>query len=190
MQTITRSELVETLKNLKGATMVTIMAKSPISGLRKTGNPYPDALKQTFVNGVLGFDYACSVNAQLVREGKEPKFQPQPRKWGIRVNHALVEHKGAYYMTIKPERIVNTARFYSGGERIPKSAVAPFIPPPSKSQTQGTDKEIIVRDYAISGVQRVKMLGKVYRVVADPVPAVAAVHHAAPAQDAEMQPQA
>jgi hypothetical protein len=186
--------MIEMFRNwTAGTTAITIMAKSPISGLRKTGNPFPNALKQTFVNGMIGYDYENSVNARLLREGKAADFKAQSRKWGVRVNACLVEHKGEHYLTILPKRTVATARFYDplNGSRIAKAILAPHIPKQDKgaiAESQGVEVEHIVqpRDYKISGIQRLAICKQIYKVVPDDLH-IPATHRPAPQQAAAVQ---
>ena len=163
MQTITRQQLLNGLKSLKGATPVTIIADTD-ARLLKEGNPHPDCRKRSMVNGFVNFVYEKSVNRQRVRENKTDDFQAKSRQWGHKVNKKpLVQHKGRYYLEIKVQRVLGTT-YHDNGSMVPNHVVEPFRREASPTR-QGLEKEVILRDYALENIVGVNINGEVYQVV-------------------------
>lgn len=172
--TITRAELRAKLQALKGATFVTISALVDARA-RKTGNPYAQVLKLSRVNGVVGADYEASVNRQLGREGKDHiVFESQGRSWGERVSSALVlkadkeSGQDKAYLAIQPQH--TRAPIYFGRQasgllrQVAKETIAPFLPAHKPSAIQGTDKEVVYRNYGLDGIASISMNGQTYRI--------------------------
>lgn len=136
---------------------------------RKTGNPFAAVAKLSVVNGFTGFDYEASVNRQLGREEKETDFSASARSWGTVVSPTLVENKGEYYLRLKIE---STRKPVYLTKRTPanpwlvtaKETVAPYLPPVNHATNQGTEKEIVYRNYKLSGLVSVSMNGEKYRI--------------------------
>jgi len=87
---VTLTELRDELFAVKGASMVTMVARtlpdliggkkrSPMAGLEKVSR----------VNGVINWHYANAVNKQREREGHGEHFTAQPRSWGVRLFELL-----------------------------------------------------------------------------------------------------
>ena len=168
MQTITTKELVEMFLNCKGASPITIFTYTKVR-MNKTGNPYHDKIfKLSEVNGFCGFNYESSVNRQLNREGKEANFVAEQRKWGKRINSYVVENKGQYYISIKVEHTKQPIYFYENQGRkqpIEKKNFEQFIPEVKQNTNQGTEKEIIYRDYLVDNIQRIHYNNDCYQIV-------------------------
>ena len=114
-------------------------------------NPYYKNVTCTkFTNGVINFDYENAVKRQQGREGKEPVFEAKERAWGSHVTRAMIEHKGQYYVQI---RVNNTYghEYRNGAEKINYNELKPFITPKKENDSQGVDKEVIVRDIKLDG---------------------------------------
>lgn len=146
----------------------------------KTGNPFVGIFKLSRVSAFAGFDYENSVNRQLDREGKSQlHFTAAPRKWGTRISPLLVEHKGAHYLTVKVEKTrkpVYLVRDALLGTLRPvsKEIVAAFLPPSYHAANQGTDKEIVYRDYSLASLVSIALDKELYKVRRETVPALTA----------------
>lgn len=165
---ITEVRLVEMLRQNKGATIVTIVTRTE-PDMRKTGNPFVGrVVKVSRVNGMLGFNYSNSVNRQLEREGEVADFVAQPRKWGNRIEGTpLVEHKGNYYVEMKVEKSLGHRFEWTDGTILDDKAIENmkvFMPIKSSSSSQGTDKEIILRDYKVASIIAITYRGHCYLV--------------------------
>lgn len=168
MKTINVAQLEAILATVKGASAINISALVD-TGARKTGNPFAEVLKLSKVNGMTGTDYENGVNNQQMREGNAPTFVVSPRKWGVRISPALVEHKGRKYLSFRP---LNTTRptFFarqSSGVllQVSKETVAKFLPAQkSSAPAQGVQKEIFYRDYALDSITSLSIGGEKYRV--------------------------
>jgi len=161
MQTITRSSLAAVLATVSGATFATIETRTQVR-LKKTWQGGA-VEKESRVNVTLNANYEKSVNRQLGREGKDTDFEAMPRQWGNRVPHTpLVTHNGKFYLECKVEKSFNST-YYMDGQEIDKAMVEPHFY--ASSSRQGTDKEIIVRDYSLDSIVRINLNGNSYRVV-------------------------
>lgn len=119
--------------------------------------------KVSRVNGFLNFNYQNAVNRQLGREDKEQEFEAHPRKWGNRKKgFVYYESKGEkkVYLEVKVEKSLDH-EYYVDGEKVSDDVVKPYLRPSSPSR-QGTDKEVIVRDYRISNILKLCCGGQEY----------------------------
>jgi len=173
--TITRNELIATLLTRRGASVVSIIAKTEPKFRKKLdGQPNPyigDVIKTSHVNGMMNWRYENAVNAQREREGNGEHFTAHARKWGQRLSREdgtitpLVEHKGKHYLELKVER--SLSHQYSGqdGTIHDDETINPWLLARSKSKRQETEKEIIVRDYAVDSIHQIRLDGKTLTVV-------------------------
>ena len=167
---IPESHLVEILSNQKGAAPVTLSAMTDTKA-RKTGNPYKAIYKFAVVNGMIGVNYENAVNRQQVREGAvEGTFEAKARQWGEQVNKSLVVNGDKYYISIvNPKSCKAKPRYYgqrTDGSlvRISSEIAKQFIPEHKKATNQGTDKEIVFRNYSLGNIRTVAIGGKKYRI--------------------------
>lgn len=111
-------------------------------------NPYHKKVRcEKHINGIINFDYEAAVKRQLKREGKEPEtFEAKERKWGVHVTRAVIEHKDNYYVQIRVGRSYNLNYHDEDNNEIDYNTIKPFIRPKKRSDSQGTDKEIVIRD--------------------------------------------
>jgi len=152
-----QDQLVDMLLKNKGATAVTIVARTMPKGAK------PPVFKVSRVNGMIGWNYANSVNNQLAREGKATVFVARPRAWGTRIEGTpLVEHKGEYYLEFKVEKSLDYRFEDENGNEINEKTVS--LLPSRKPQTQGTEKEIILRDYKVSSIVSITYKGVCYLI--------------------------
>lgn len=168
MKKITRPELIEILRAWKrGATPLTITSFTEPAH-RKTNNPYDKILKFSVTNGFTGHDYEASVQRQQVREGMDPTFQARERKWGTNINNVLIEKQGKYYIRVRPLRSSSPVYFTLIGKtltRVKKEKIEMFLSPVYHSQIQGTEKEILHRDYMVDNLYSVNIAGTRYQII-------------------------
>lgn len=168
---MTRDDMAEMLAERckRGAFFVTIEAQT-VPEMRKTGNDYFGRIRKlSRVNGVLNWTYEKSVNSQREREGSEPDFVAEPRKWGMRIPHTcFIEHKGNLYLEIKVQRAIETS-YTCDGEPIDVETIRPWFPKKRESGRQELDHPVIPRDYALTSIQAIT-LDKVRHVVTTFVP--------------------
>jgi hypothetical protein len=168
MHTITQNKLAELLSTIVTAQPITITAFVD-ARLRKINNPFSEVRKLSKVNGFTGIDYEKSVNRQLGREDKDQSFVASPRAWGERIAPCLVTNKGKLYLVLKVQhaaRPIYFARSSFGDSwlSIDRSKIESLLPNRTHSANQGTDKEIVYRNYALSTLRSVSMLGCIYKV--------------------------
>lgn len=165
---ITEAELVRMLSDNKGANIVTVVTKTEPK-MRKTGNPFVGKVfKVSRVNGMIGWNYANSVNNQREREGNTDTFVAEPRKWGQRIDGTpLVEHKGTFYVELKVEKSLDSKYIDLAGKELDSDTLAEvktFIPQRQRAATQQTVKEIILRDYKVASIVSITMNKQAYIV--------------------------
>jgi len=159
MKTITRSELVSMLENVSGNTFVNIETET----IPKTKKGCSFNLKRlSSISGCIGFNYTNSVNHQRQKEGLSEDFKAVARVWGNRIKGTpIVEHKGKKYIEVKVQSA--TSDFFSNSTRISLDKVIPWL---YNSETrQGVDNEVVVRDYKIENITRIKINKEEYKVI-------------------------
>jgi hypothetical protein len=162
--TISKAELETILQNVKGNTFATITTSTEPAQVGSS--PFKTTLRKiSRVNVALGFIYSNSVSNQEKREGLAGNFEAQPRKWGVRVaGTPLVTHKGKTYIEAKVERSIGHG-YLVEGRRTAKATVSPFLRPTSKPSTQAhIEKPVILRDYSLDNILRIRMGGRIYNI--------------------------
>jgi hypothetical protein len=161
MKAINHATLLSLFAQVKGATFATLITET-VPKLKKTGNNLGHVRKVSRVNVCLGFQYDNAVNRQLGREGQEGDFVAAPRQWGVKVTPMIVEHKEKFYLETKVEKSLDSQYIDENGEEIPFELVEPFLPARRKSSRQGTEKEILVRDYSLDSLKSIAFNGETY----------------------------
>lgn len=163
MKNITRVEFCELLMGLRGATPVTITSKTEVRVPKSC--QYHGTTKISKVNGLANFHYEAAVNRQLTREDKSADFEAMPRQWGERLVRPdgtltpIVQHKGANYLELKVQNSLESKYVFNDKE-LDKDVITPFLP--KSVSRQGTDKEVIVRDYKLESVLEATINGELY----------------------------
>lgn len=168
MNIITTNELKDILANRKGATPIAFSAITNTDA-KKTGNPHAAILKFSAVQAMTGINYENNVNNQLAREGKEANFEAAERQWGNNLNNSLVELRGKFYLVARVLRAKKPVYIAKGHDKslkvVSKEAIAQFLKTPSKATTQGTDKEVVYRNYSLENIRSISIDGKKYQLV-------------------------
>lgn len=187
MTKINHDQLHDILLDIRGATFVTIVART-VPKLLKTGNPYLGCTKVARVNGMINWVYANSVNNQRKREstpvdkaGEVIPFVPEARRWGQRrfidsEGNAIydsvaavrlspfVDHKGIVYLELKVERSIEYS-YELNGEVITAEQIKPFLPKRKEGRRQQVEKTVILRDYTLSNIEEISVNGEHYELV-------------------------
>jgi len=173
---LSRKNLISRLEQIKGSRIITIEALTKETRLRAKdsfGNPNPywgKLLKLSRVNGLINWSYENAVNNQRVREGQPllpdgsiERFKSLPRAWGVRkIGTPFIEHKGKVYIEMM---VLNSSHQYVvDDEYINEADITSFLAPKKESSRQKTKKSIILRDYAIDNILRVKMNKVLYEL--------------------------
>lgn len=184
MKRITQADFIGAVSLLPGAQPATLITRTD-ARLKKTGNSFGAVVKESKVNCIVGFNYENAVNRQQVREGAEHgAFEAQERGWGEHQGLKFIEKDGVWYLQCKIEKSLEAPRYYqvSTGRELTAEEVKPFQPAKHSSKdSQGVEKEIILRDYKLSSLLFVTIGGETYQLIA---PVVEAVHYPAPPQEA------
>ena len=165
-------QMVKVLMAVTGATPATIIAETPVI-MPKTNNPYHEKIiKRQKSNVFINFDYAKSVNAKLVKEGKTPDFVAKPRKWGTKLpGTPIVFHaeKQKYYLETRflgnePKIEYFLLNENGAKENTEKSLFEQFLKPspPSSSENQGLEEAVVLRDFDIANIYSIAVDGKTY----------------------------
>ena len=162
MKTITTRELVSILESKAGCEFATVICQSD-ARLLKTGNTIGQVDKRSKMTVNIGWDYSNAVNNQRKREGLEPTFESEGRKWGVRRNSKIVDHKGNVYVTMKSEKHFST-EFLQGDTVIASELVKPFLPKRAKAKTQGVEKDVKPMDYNVTSIQQITLRGETYKI--------------------------
>jgi hypothetical protein len=169
---LTRSQLVTTLSNIKGASMMTLHTVTDPE-MPKRGNPFVGRIKKhAKVNVTFGANYEAGVNRQLEREGNENAgtFVAEPLPWGewLLVNK-LITHKGETYVRATPNpQMKPEVSFTLDGKPIESETVKPYLKAtaPSGRQTEvGIEREVKPRTYKLSSIVGVTTGGVHYEIV-------------------------
>src|SRR6185312_11339306 len=113
-----------------------------------------------------------SVNAQRERENLEPDFIAEPRKWGERLpNFPLVRHVKdgveKLYLEMKIQRSLHHRYILDNHKAIgiENDLITACLPIRAESSRQQLEKEVILRDYELSNIKRIRINGITYQVV-------------------------
>lgn len=179
---VTRQELVERLDGIRGARMVTIFAETPLADkMRKKldgrPNPYLAAVRRVNLNGVINWHYGNAVDRQREREGQPTnaegyvlRFEPLPRSWGERLRREdgtlrpWVEHKGQFYLEVKPERYLHD-EFVLDGKPLDAEDVKPWFYDRDEGKRQEVERVVRCRDYRIDRILSVTIGGEYLELV-------------------------
>jgi hypothetical protein len=158
---VTLEQLTNILRTVNRPMPVTFVAVTEVK-MNKTNNPYFGRLsKKQKSNVFIKFDYANSVNKARLNEGKEADFVPQQRKWGVHIpNTPLIEHNGTYYLEARFLGSESKIDYLlDGNEEFDKKLIEEFLPKTSSSSNQDLEKEIVMRDFKLSGINEITMNG-------------------------------
>lgn len=160
-ESITLPRLTTKLLESRGNKFVTLKTRTPVQ-MNKTDNPFHGRVEKiSDINGMIGFKFQNSVNAQLARDGEDADFVAGPRKWGERREGTpLVEHKGAFYLEVKVEHAGQPTYLLDSEPITPEqfAELEDFLPPP-KNET------VVLRDYKLDRIIQLNMDGHQYSVV-------------------------
>lgn len=159
MPTGTVSDLRSILAGVNRPTFLSLLAVVDIPQEKiRHGCPYRRIQKISRVLGIANFHYSNSVNKQRTREGLPATFQAHPRKWGVRIDGCpLVVHKGQYYLELKVEKTLDHPRYLADGRFVSAEHLEPWLPVRKESARQGTEKPIILRDYSLKNIRKLRL---------------------------------
>lgn len=159
---------------VKGTTMVTVETETNVDKEMSKDSPYRGIRKFQAFNGAIGYIYENALNRQATREGKETNLTAKPHPWGdmdekhlFRINRK----SGEKYLSVRFNRSLWVRYVMPNGEEIPNALVEVWLRDKSKSSSQATlDKEIIVRDFKMSSILAIQMMGETYVLRSENIP--------------------
>lgn len=162
MEKISKAQLVELLRNVKGATPVTVTLNTEPSNLIGGKScPFAGCRKIQRTNIVLNFNYEKSVNRQRGREDKEQDFKAE-KGWGEHVdNSLLIEKDGNFYLQGKIEKVLQVAYFHNGQE-VEIEKIKPFLRERKPSEKQDLNKTVAMFKPKIENVKELVMNKELY----------------------------
>lgn len=173
---VTRSQLVEFLLSLRGATFATFAVETDARA-KKRGNPFGPIRKRAEVNGQLNFHYDAAVLRRLEKEGKGADAFEQGESWHEAVKRPdgtltpLARHKSkadALYVRFRYlAHVAGPAFFDVAGKPLDAEAVKPHLPAPSTYANQGTDDPVIFLTYGLDSIREVRTEGETLIVTGD-----------------------
>ncbi|KKN55710.1 hypothetical protein LCGC14_0580120 [marine sediment metagenome] len=187
IQRITRRKLVMLLleQEARGANFVQVFSRT-VPAMRKTENEFFGLVEKVAEkNCQINWFYKNAVQNQRTREDVFDDFTPHPRTWGTmmfnpilqKTSKTLLDHTNkktkvyCQYVQMRTLKTENTHyEWLETGVKLTNKEVAElktFFPPYRKSQTQRTEKEIIVNDYKIQSIEMLSMNNVLYVVIGD-----------------------
>lgn len=186
--TIDTRSLANLLGSLRTSTIISIHART-IPDMRKTGNPwYGHVVKLAYLRAIIGASYESSVNRRREKEAalagrtSVDYFHAGERTWGKRVirkprrrqsqkdrqTAPLIRHKGKLYLNLQRQKMLHYEyRDTVTAAEIPAAEIEPWIRPRNEGRRQQLDNPVINRDYTLTNILQVRMLGKVYEIKAE-----------------------
>ncbi len=165
---ISQNELLKILQKIDGssATFISLISLTD-ARLKKTNNPYIGTKKIKKIQGIINFNYFNSVVSQLEKENKPKEtYEPGGRKYGFKkdeFNGCLLYGNGEAKLVVKVEKSSDEKYVYNN-HLISKEKIESFLPNEYKSTRQGTDKEIIIKNYNISSIKKIKINKQTYKI--------------------------
>lgn len=171
--TLTHSEFAARLAARKGACILSIVANTDARA-KKTGNPFKEVRKESYLRVVSGADYQASVE----RQGGEG-FKAEGLPYGqfdsddtknkvIRTKDGKLQLRTVARNPQKPIRVA----WYADGQRVEKEVVSPYLPTKSASKKQEQvgvtgKKQVMVRNYDFANIKEVVMGGEKFTLIPD-----------------------
>jgi len=178
MKTLTHNQLIQILQANKGTQIIGIQALTD-SKARKTNNPFGVIFKKVRATGFVGVDYQQSVEREAVRQGTDSTdFQAEKLPWGKwLLPNKVIEHNQKFYLRTSAtpgQRKRHQAKvlgyYDASGNRLQGDKVKPFLPSRRESNKQQEDAGLAgtvdVRAYAFDSIQKVRVKGETYKLVA------------------------
>ena len=140
--------------------------------MNKRNNPYYGKVKKvTYLSNImLGYDYENVVNNQLKREGKEADFvaeAPKGKAWDMYpyILKSTSNEEQLYLRTTIGKATKAQTIYIIDGKMATDNDVAvikTFMPTSKPNTNQGTDTEVIVRDFKLENIVLLKQGNKEY----------------------------
>lgn len=163
---LTLDQFCELVSARRGAQFITLHTRT-VPDMLKTNNPfYGQIEKLAKVNGVANWIYENAVNNQRIREELEPDFEAIPRCWGARVpGLPLVINDGGdkLYLELKVQSVLEETYLHKG-KTIAYEEIQCFLRPARESSRQGVEREIILRDYTLTAIEKIVIGGTTYDI--------------------------
>jgi hypothetical protein len=173
---MTKNQLVNTIKGIKGNTFATLETSTE-PAMRKTGNPYVGRVRKISkgLNVSIGAIYENSVNRQAGREGNPDagEFVAEKLAYGQwLVPHKIIEHKGELQIrvTCNPHMKPTEVYYTVDGERATDEVTAEIksFEPEKKSATRQSDfgvhREVVPRNFKLESITGITVNGTHYKI--------------------------
>lgn len=177
MTKVTPTQLAEILLGFsfqKGASVMASILQYTDARLLKTNNPFKGVMKLTKLSVLLNTEYEKGVFNQLKKEGKEETeynkgTNTMPLEFGEN-NRFIGFYKGEAVIQYRPfDNSKPKTKYLYNGKIIDKDKISNFIPVKKAAENQGTDKEIFWRKLYVSNIRKIKINGKIYKVIPEAI---------------------
>lgn len=165
---VTQSQLVSHLLEIKGAKALSVLTRTTPK-MRKTNNPYLDAIKIADRNVLVNFQYDEGVLRRLAKENKSPDEFQRGSSWHRPMMledrfTPLSYHKddpNHLYLRCMDRGATMTEYMSPTGESIPASAIKPFLQG-SDYKNQGLEDPLRFIQYDINNILALTDSGVTY----------------------------
>jgi len=173
MRTITESELIVLLNDVKTSTFVNIVMETKVR-MNKTGNPYYDkVIKRSSCNYLMGNDYENRVNNNSEKEGLDRTFEsttPSGKEHVSKVVLIDTKTSSKHYLMVERFDEINPVNEYKmEGDPIEKMMFESYMVKVYESQKQEQERKVMVLTPLISNIREISFGGEKYIVNPDPI---------------------
>lgn len=174
MKTITKSQLVSMLSDVKGTSFVQLLYVGE-QKMRKTNNPFDTIIKRVSQNLSFNYSYEKAVNNRLDKKGLDNDFKSSPLAWGTwLIPNKTITHNDTIYIRfyMHGNTKTNTTYFHNGNELTGKQLenAKTFFQGHSESSKQseaGLDESEQVKPLAIKvdNIRKITINKETYEVI-------------------------
>jgi len=150
--------IVEFAKIVKPDTKAILQTKTAVKMNKKDvdtkniPNPYTEVFKINTIKVTMNADYQYRVNEQRIKEGNTANFEAKSLGYGQMIGNALLENNGQLYIKCIEENRIGVPIYVDAANNVIEyDELKPFIPT-RKSNSQGLDEEIKVRNFKVDSV--------------------------------------
>lgn len=173
MQRITPAELLNRFREVKQATILTVVMSTEVKLLKKSKKdgrpcPYVGVRKRTTCQAMIGTNYENGVNNRREKEGLKRDFEAEEHSWATHTDDPVISVKGDQYYANMRIRKTLDVQYVCDGKKFDRELLREFEPKKSTSSRQGVKDEVIWRMpkvYPACSIEKIKYSGEEIEVV-------------------------
>lgn len=184
MRTITESELIVLLNDVKSSTFTNVVTETKVR-MNKKGNPFFDkVIKRSSCNYLMGNNYEDRVDTNYGKEGLEQNFQVEKPSGKHHISKVVLEsdrkfkevdgveveiptERKFYLMVERFDEIKPVNEYKMEGDPIEKMMFESYMVKVSESQKQEQERKVMVITPLISNIREISFGGKKYIITPD-----------------------